>query len=660
VDWINELLDLYEKNRELVGMVEYKIYKSKKKEIKIPIVLLPVFHTTVAAQITVDISEDGNFLDANTVRDEDKMTIIPVTEASGSRTAGIEPHPYCDNLKYLAGDYMQYVRCGKKDFSENHKLYMESLQVWRTSKYAHKKVKALCRYLEKGTLIRDLVNAKVLLLDEEGKLAEKVKIQAVAQTDAFVRFRIVEKLDMTRDMAQDISGIYEEGACPECWLDKTLQDSYISYYRSVLSDMDICYLTGKVMPISYLQPKKIRNEGDGAKLISSNDESNFTFRGRFTDKKEAFAIGYESSQEIHNALKWIIRKQGSSWDGLCIVVWESDLQPVPEWSADTDSICDDYEGWGDDEDEVKLYVGTGRITAERFRKAMDGYGRVETLKPDSRVVILVFDAATTGRLAMFENQVFEKSRYVENVRYWHESGRWQQTKYKDGQVYTYMGMAGIRDIAEALYGTERDGILSISGKSRMYAEIGKRLLPCVTGRRKIPHDMVNLAVEKASSPLSYEKRYNWEKVLSIACSLVKKERLEREKEDFWNMEVNTVSTSRDYLYGRLLAVADRIEYRTYDKEKDGKRVTNAKRYMNKFSQSPYQTWKILEEKLLPYFQKLDVAERNFYYKLLDDIYHLFDENDFVNNSRLEGVYLLGYHSQSYEFRYKEEKVQEEQ
>lgn len=48
------------------------------------------------------------------------------------------------------------------------------------------------------------------------------------------------------------------------------------------------------------------------------------------------------------------------------------------------------------------------------------------------------------------------------------------------------------------------------------------------------------------------------------------------------MALNETCEERDYLYGRLLAVADRIEYRTYDTEKDSGRVTNAKRYMNTF------------------------------------------------------------------------------
>ena len=128
--------------------------------------------------------------------------------------------------------------------------------------------------------------------------------------------------------------------------------------------------------------------------------------------------------------------------------------------------------------------------------------------------------------------------------------------------------------------------------------------------------------------------------------------LSKGKKEEWNMEVNTLTNSRDYLYGRLLAVADRIEYRTYDREKDGKRMTNAKRYMKAFSQRPYQTWKILEESLEPYIQKLDVTERNVYAKLLDEIYQLFTPEDFVNNERLDGLYLLGYHSQSYALRYK--------
>lgn len=67
---------------------------------------------------------------------------------------------------------------------------------------------------------------------------------------------------------------------------------------------------------------------------------------------------------------------------------------------------------------------------------------------------------------------------------------------------------------------------------------------------------MNRAMLKASAPLTYKEQKNWERVLTLACSLVKKH-YEREE---WNEALNKEEKDRNYLYGRLLAVADRIEY----------------------------------------------------------------------------------------------------
>ena len=122
------------------------------------------------------------------------------------------------------------------------------------------------------------------------------------------------------------------------------------------------------------------------------------------------------------------------------------------------------------------------------------------------------------------------------------------------------------------------------------------------------------------------------------------------------MALDKKCRKREYLFGRLLAVADRIEYRTFDKE-DG-RETNAKRYMRAFSQHPYRTWKVLEEKLEPYFMRLKAPERLVYQRLLDDICNLFEIEDFENDTALNGLYLLGFHNQSYAL--KEKKKEEEE
>ena len=139
MNWIEELCDLYEKNRESVGKVLSKSYHTKKGEEKIPLILLPIFHTTVTAQITVTIDKTDTFLNAEPVDDSDKLTIIPVTDKSLARTGNPEPHPLCDKLKYLAGDYMAYCTVKKgKDYSKYYAAYMESLR--KQSIFTWKKV----------------------------------------------------------------------------------------------------------------------------------------------------------------------------------------------------------------------------------------------------------------------------------------------------------------------------------------------------------------------------------------------------------------------------------------------------------------------------------------------------------------------------------------
>ena len=79
-----------------------------------PLILLPVFHSTVASQITVTINEKGEFLRAVTVEDEEKLTVIPVTEKSASRTAGVEAHPLCDNLKSVSYTHLPCAGTGNQ------------------------------------------------------------------------------------------------------------------------------------------------------------------------------------------------------------------------------------------------------------------------------------------------------------------------------------------------------------------------------------------------------------------------------------------------------------------------------------------------------------------------------------------------------------------
>lgn len=642
MSYVNELIDLYNKNQDKIGVIEYRG--------DIPYVLLPPFHTTVTAQITVTIDQNGNFMRAELVAQNDKMTIIPVTEKSGSRTAGKEPHPLCDNLRYLAGDYKDHY----KDDGVCNELYMSQIEKWEKSTYSHEKVKAIYLYLKKATLIKDLVEQKIIKLNDNNQIDDKENMEGIVQTKAFVRFII-------RSTGENL---YRE-IPDECWKDRTLQDCYIKYVRSQEREKGMCYLTGNMESISYLHSKKIRNEGDGAKLISANDSQNFTYRGRFANREEAVAVGSETSQIVHNTLKWIIRKQGAFFDTMTIVTWESDQLSMPKWNMDTESIITEYENeqeendwdsWDDDWSEEEEVSDGNPITAEKFYKALNGYGK--KVDNTSNMILLAFDAATPGRLAMIENVTLDTARYLKNIEKWHNDCNWIHEKWKDGKRIQFWGMVGVRDIADILFGIENKGKLSIvdgNGK-KLYAEVAKRLLPCIWYGSNIPYDYVNLAVVKASNPLTYKERKNWERVLTLACSMVKKNEKDRNKEE-WNVALDKSAKDRSYLYGRLLAVADRIEYMTYD-AKDNGRITNAKRYMSTFSQRPYETWKVIEENIQPYLAKLDVVKRKYYENLLSEICNLFDIDKFKENKKLDGLYLLGFHSQEYDLRFKKENSEE--
>ena len=69
-----------------------------------------------------------------------------------------------------------------------------------------------------------------------------------------------------------------------------------------------------------------------------------------------------------------------------------------------------------------------------------------------------------------------------------------------------------------------------------------------------------------------------------------------------------------------------------------------------------ETWKIIEENLQPYLNKLPIAERRYYENLIDSICQLFDVEAFQKNDKLDGLYLLGFHSQSYDLKYSKNKM----
>ena len=100
---------------------------------------------------------------------------------------------------------------------------------------------------------------------------------------------------------------------------------------------------------------------------------------------------------------------------------------------------------------------------------------------------------------------------------------------------------------------------------------------------------------------------------------------------------------RDYLYGRLLALAENLEEWALN-EANQKRQTNAARLMQRFAERPYSTWRTLELALTPYKARLG-GKAYSRQRMIDEVIASFDSNDFLSDKRLSGEFLLGYHCQ---------------
>lgn len=107
------------------------------------------------------------------------------------------------------------------------------------------------------------------------------------------------------------------------------------------------------------------------------------------------------------------------------------------------------------------------------------------------------------------------------------------------------------------------------------------------------------------------------------------------------------NTSRDYLYGRLLAIAEKLEEIALWKG-EKQRPTNAARYMQQFSQRPFSTWMQIHDLLTPYILRLGGAAN--FKNQIGEVKILFKPGEFDSDKPLTGEYLLGYYCQRHELR----------
>jgi len=612
MSWIQKLYDTYE---QCAGAPQFENDP-----------LMPISHAKQQAHIEIVLDDKGNFLRAKPVQKEE--TTVPATEESAGRTGKQPaPHPLCDKVRYCASDYDAFGG-GKQGF---YTQYVDLLKRWCDSEYSHPKAKAVLTYVQKGTVVADLIREGILFCEKANKLLTEWKSDTPAphvfkilpakdgkrdQGDAFVRWRVQVPNDPVTAV----------------WDDPELKQAWIRFDACAKSDRGLCMVTGQTMLLATSHPKRLRGGADGAKLISSNDTSGFTFRGRFENAEEACGVGFEISQKAHNALRWLIGRQAyrDKASGQVFVAWAVGGKQIPDPLKNTSELLKLFSHAPQESASNQEYSGdAGQYFALQLQKLIEGYkGK---LTESDNIVVMGLDSATPGRMAITYYRELNGAEFLDRVIAWHESHAWPQRYSKEIQ---FVGAPAPKEIAEAAYGRKLD--------DKLRKATVERLLPCIVDGRPVPRDLAESCVRRACNRMGLEW-WDWERCLGIACGLF---RGYHRKENY-RMSLEEDRNTRDYLFGRLLAIADHMEQRAlYVARED--RDTNAAKLMQRFADRPNSTWRTIELGLVPYKSRLRAKRPSLLMTLekqLDEVVSKFQTSEFTDDSKLSGEFLLSYHCQ---------------
>lgn len=571
--------------------------------------LAPISHQIAKADVEITLNSEGELLSACLKDKDNAPIIIPVTEQSAGRsgtTANTKPHPLCDQIRFLSPKY-----------PEEYEAYLAQLHAWENSGHGHPKLHAVARYVEKGSVLEDLERFGLIALDTGGLPVKE------SQEKMTVCWRV--ESGMENDVA-------------ECWKDRSLLGAFAAYNESQKQEKVYCMVSGEYAAPAVQHPKKIINICANAKLISANDSVGFTYRGRFTDDSQALTVSYEASQKAHNALRWLVANQGVSFGGRTFVCWNPQGIELPKPTG-------------------PMMKNAGKLIKpsdyrQELHETLKGWK--ERLPADATAVIAAFDAATSGRLSLTYYSELQASAFLERLHAWDDSCQWQNGQFGIRSPSLYQ-------IVDCAFGTPRteNRQTRLKADERVMAQQIQRLVSCRVDGRKMPTDIVRALTAKASNLQIYEYAQR-ETLLFTACAVIKKYHFDRNGEE---MQMALEPDKRDisYQYGRLLAVLEKIERDTYDK--DDSREPNAIRMQSVYAQRPQYASRIIWEQLKKaYYPRIKPASRAFYDRLLGEIIEqisTFPETE--QNRPLGDTYLTGYYLQRNElYRPKtEEKKTEE-
>lgn len=609
--------------------------------------ILPIYHNSMKSNgkniVEILINKKSELVDAKFLEDGD-IVIFPVTEDSVARSSGIAPHPLFDNF-----DYVMQVDTPKSD------AYISQQEAWLNYE-DDDFVKIIHNYIIKERVFEEILSK----LYRDYKIVKDKNVEYIDNSEKKPK---TVSVDFSKVFLTFAVEDYEGKKNLSLSENKKLQEKFIKYTKGFFArDKDteeiICNVSGKE-DFLCLKHKPLIGS---ARLISQITANNENFLGRFDKPDETIKIGKESSQKIIQMAKSLL-------DGDNTARWLGEFTYALSWFSDDIQNKTDLDPTKKIEilDLGPLFDLTGenlpqgnrsesrKISDETSESIVKSFTSGKVLfSNESKYYMAIIDKVSNGRVAVKYFREMESSRLKENLVTWQNKYHWYKiSKEKEKTNYTPSPLM----LIQTAYGVEREKGLEVT-KKKFVTDQYKNILASIIEGRDMPKNIIQALEINIRNRLNYDKFWPQVKLCALAAL--------REKEGIESNMLDKKEIDRSYLFGRLLAIYEKTEAFTYNK--DDERITNAEKLWSSYLNKPATMSMRLSDLIKPYDFKLHANEktreiRNILKREAGDVIELIGENYKFNgvetNKPLNSGFLFGYQAQIKELDYLYKKTTRE-
>ncbi len=658
--------------------VLYETYKEaeKKGQVDEPslvqggrnIVVLPLYHMNLRANaydvVQLVFGESGipmslEFLLNNT------YTIFPVTEDSLNRTSNVFAHPLCDDMQYLSKSlnpkkYESYCKENEKWLNGISAILSEVSKETEDIKMFLQEIRSLLVSKDLLLVLKKLLRMKYKVISEDKEVleveikpktaVEKAELKIIDLSKLFVTFK--KEFSDSRKKSIEVSR------------NQLLHQAHVAYIQNWQSQQVEAFAKCDVSGGEMYCTNRNRGLLGKGKLVSVSNNTE-TYRGRLTDGAEIIHLGADTSECIHLMLKFFLEHEDNSqrlYNNTTAIIWfAKDI--LNERKMDlSDPVADFENDFGDDDEDDDIELLTlSDLKAREWKKIVKGNKTLTHEESEDFFYLILLNKISNGRIAIQSSRTIPITIFVQNLQKWQETCRWEIWDSSTKKYETKTPRPW--DIIRFVYGVEKtDGKVDCL-KDELKSLAFKRLLPSVIDGFPLPKDMARKIFTNYKNRIRYRK--NWIFLQYLTCALINKVRQDERKEKRTSM-LEKEQQTRDYLYGRLLAVYEKVEMDAMkpsafsaDKKEEGKmdkksRVTNVEKVWSAFFQAPERMLETLHMKIRPYLDKLKADQAgsySYYNKLIGEIQtDIRDAETYLDtkNKSLNEDAVFGYYAQNRE------------